>query len=206
VVVPPAVVQPPVAPPVVVPPPPVVVPPPISQASSPTDGSKPEVQSEPPEPEPGLPTIQAGIKAALTDPATGTTKPVYAEAEKVLDEARAILTNGPGTLTIGSDLIGRITSPDSPAASPVQLVDGSIEVDPTGLGLVTLTATPVVQNGRLGLQFNQLGSAASAAGALDGLKSFVEQVNVAVANAGQSITSVSITPGGIAITTGPAVP
>jgi hypothetical protein len=213
-VVPPVVpVVPPVVPPVVVPPvvaPPVVAPPAISQATTPPDGSKPDLQSKPPEPKPGLPTIQARIKGALTDPATGTTKPVYAEAEKILNEAQGILTTGPGTLTIGSDVFSRITSPDKPAASPVHLVDGAIEVDidPMGLGLsiVNVTATPVVQNGRLSLQFNALGSAAETAGALDGLKSFVEQVNIAVANAGQSVASVSITPGGIAITTGPAIP
>jgi hypothetical protein len=208
VVPPPVLVPPPVGPPPVVAPPPEVPPPPISQASGPTDGSKSELQAKPPEPKPGLPTIQARIKAALTDPTTGTTKPVYADAETILNEAQGILTTGPGTLTIGSDLISRITSPDKPAASPVQLVDGAIEVDvdPTGLGLVSLTATPVVQNGKLSLEFNSLGSAANAAGALDGLTSFVEQVNIAVANAGQSITSVSITPGGIAISTGPAIP
>ena len=215
-VVPPVVVTPPVAPPPVVPPavvppvapPPEVPPPPISQASGPIDGSKSELQAKPPEPKPGLPTIEARIKGALTDPATGTTKPVYAEAENILNEARGILTTGPGTLTIGSDLIGRITSPDNPAASPVQLVNGAIEVDvdPTGLGLVSLTATPVVQNGTLSMEFNSLGSAANAAGALDGLTSFVEQVNIAVANAGQSVASVAVTPGGIVITTGPAIP
>ena len=203
-VVPPVVI----APPPVVPPLPEVPPPPISQASGPIDGSKSELQAKPPEPKPGLPTIEARVKGALTDPATGTTKPVYADAEKILNEARGILTTGPGTLTIGSDLIGRITSPDNPAASPIQLVNGAIEVDvdPTGLGLVSLTATPVVQNGKLSLEFNSLGSAANAAGALDGLTSFVEQVNIAVANAGQSVASVAVTPGGIVITTGPAIP
>lgn len=49
---------------------------------------------------------------------------------------------------------------------------------------------------------------ASAAGLkqFDGIKAFLEHVNKAFADAGQSVASVSVSPTGIVVTTGPAVP
>jgi hypothetical protein len=43
-------------------------------------------------------------------------------------------------------------------------------------------------------------------GKLDGLKKFLENANRAVVDAGQRVTSVSVSPTGIVVTTGPAVP
>ena len=74
------------------------------------------------------------------------------------------------------------------------------------MGLPAPQVTSVVEQGRVTYSLDVAGEAAEAMGKLDGLKAFLENLNRAVADAGQRVTSVSITPSGVAITTGPATP
>jgi hypothetical protein len=124
--------------------------------------------------------------------------------QKILDPlfpgAEAILGGHPGTFTIGSSVVdGFLKTANAPLS--VELGDGAITV----AGVVD--AVPSVQNGKVAVSFAEdpiskvAGGLAGAAGGLDGLKWFVDQINSAVAQSGQHITGVSVTPGGISITT-----
>jgi hypothetical protein len=67
-----------------------------------------------------------------------------------------------------------------------------------------VTSPGEVIDGFVGLMADA--ASATSAGPFDGLNRFIEHINKAVADAGQSIASVSVTPTGITVTTGPAIP
>ncbi len=179
----------PVVPPVSVQPP-VVAPPPGPASAQATTPASPAPQRRP-----GLDTIHAGVDALSPD--------LRPEVAPLLQQAEAILHAGPGTLAIGADVIGRILAQAGPDIPAVHLTDGAITF---GDGLMAPQVTPVVEQGRVTYSLDVAGEAAEAMGKLDGLKAFLENLNRAVADAGQRVTSVSITPSGVAITTGPATP
>ena len=101
--------------------------------------------------------------------------------------------------------------------------DGTIRVG----DLLGVRATPVVRDGRVDLSFSEpskdeglqatidglvglgaemvrdKGLGEAAASQFEGLNRFVENINRAVAGAGQRIVAVQVTPGGVRITTGP---
>lgn len=173
-------------------------------------------------PEPGLPAIRAGV-ANLPDS-------VRAEAQPILERAERILAAGPGTLTIDSQTIAHVLASVKDAPS-IELQDGALVVQ---TGLLPLRATPVVSGGQVSLSFLQakptaapasageaasagldraaeglaglIATGAEAAGASEfkALDGFLANINTAVANAHQVITSVNVTPGGITVTTGSA--
>lgn len=190
----------PVVPPTTTPTPPVVqpvVPPPIVAPVAPSQGPASTTTPAPggPKPEPGLEAIRAGVN--------GLPPKVQTEVKPLFEQAEAILRTGPGTLTIGSDLIGRLMAQAGTDPNAVRLVDGAIEADQEW---VTVTITPVVTNGTVSLKLNDAGKLANGMGKLDGLTKFLENANKAVVDAGQRVTSVSVSPTGIVVTTGPAVP
>jgi len=197
-VVPPAVPPPVVAPPVAPPP---VVPPTVVQPATPaptpasTQATASTTGASVPKPEPGLEAIRAGIN--------GLKPEVQTEVKPLFEKAEGILRTGPGTLTIGSDLIGRLMAQAGTDPNAVRLVDGAIKA---GDDWVTATITPVVTNGTVSLKLDSGGKLAEGMGKLDGLKRFLENANKAVVDAGQRVTSVSVSPTGIVVTTGPAVP
>jgi hypothetical protein len=153
----------------------------------------------------------------------GLAPEVKPHVQPLLQQAQAILTSGPGSLTIGSDVIGRIAAQAGPAFKGVTLGNGAIDVSvevkidpaemlgvsglidiPTVTETVSVTATPTVEGGRLALDLGNIDRAAKATGMLDGLVRFLDLLNKAVAEAGQRIAAVSVTPEGIVVTTATA--
>ena len=200
--------EPVVTPPAVVPP---VVVPTQGAASAPT--TAPTTAATPPEPKPGLEAIRAGVEALPPE--------IKPDVEPLFQKAEGILKTGPGTLTIGSDVISKVLAQmDDPPS--LTLGNGSIEV----MG-GAVRATPVVTDGKVSLSFSKplaemitspaevidgfVGLMADAAsttsvGPFDGLNRFIDHINKAVSDAGQRIISVSVAPTGVTVTTGPAIP
>jgi hypothetical protein len=136
----------------------------------------------------------------------------------ILEQGERILASGPGTLSIPADVVAQIAAQAGPDVTGVELVDGGIQVTTTvkigggdlGFGdlklpeieqAVTVTATPTVTNGQAGLDLGSIGGLAEATGRLDGLKALLEHLNTALADAGQQVRSISVTPNGIQVTT-----
>ena len=208
---------PPVAPPAVVIPPAVVVPPPVvpptvvqpatpAPAPASTQATAPTTGASVPKPPPGLETIRAGIN--------GLKPEVKAQVSPLFDQAEAILKGGPGTLTIPSAVIASVLAGmEDPL--PIKLGNGAIEA----LG-GSVKAVPVVENGMVSLSFLRQNEgaldglvgltaellSATSVGPFDGLNTLLEHMNKAVTDAGQQVTSVTVSPTGIVVTTGPAIP
>ena len=213
----PVVVPPAVAPPQVVEPPVVAQQPVVGPAGP---GARPVTVTGP-----GHGNDVAGAPArARGHPGRGQSNlppEVKPDVEPLFQEAEGILKTGPGTLTIGSDVISKVLAQMEDAPS-LTLGNGAIEV----LG-GAVKATPVVADGKVSLSFSKplaemitsptevidgfvglMADAASATsvGPFDGLNRFIDHINKAVSDAGQRITSVSVTPTGVTVTTGPAIP
>lgn len=131
--------------------------------------------------------------------------------QPLFPEAQAILKNGPGTLTIGSDLVDQFletAQKDNSLKLSVKMTEGKLSL----MGLVDVPVAAV--NGRLAVTFphDELIRRVAGildvdvSGGLDRMKWFVDNINTAVANAGQKVASVSITKAGISITTAAATP
>ena len=193
-VVPPPVVAPPVVVPPVVAPPPAVAPP-QGPTPAPVSSPSPVTGATPPEPPPGIDAIRAGVDNLPPE--------VKSEVEPLFQEAEGILRAGPGTLTIGSDIISKVLAQKGMDPKAIRLVDGAIEADQ---GWVTATVTPIVTNGTVSLKLDSEAKLAAGLGKLDGLKKFLDNANKAVVDAGQRVTTVSVSPTGIVVTTGPAIP
>jgi len=134
-----------------------------------------------------------------------------AVVQPLFPQAQAILKSGPGTLTIGSDLVDQFletAQKDNALKLSVKMTDGK-------LSLMSLVDVPVAAvNGKLAVTFPHdevirrvtdfLDIDVSSS--LDRVKWFVDNINTAVAHAGQKVASVSVTKAGISITTAAATP
>lgn len=138
-------------------------------------------------------------------------RPQRAIVQPLFPEAQAILKNGRGTLTIGSDLVDQFletAQKDNSLKLSVKMTEGKLSL----MGLVDVPVAAV--NGRLAVTFphDELIRSiatfldADVSSGLDRMKWFVDNINTAVANAGQKVASVSITKAGISITTAAATP
>ena len=196
-VVPPAVVVPPVVPPPVVPPavvPPVVPPPVVAPSQGPA--STTTSTSAGPEPKPGLEAIRAGVDRPAKGGQAGRRAPVPAgRDDPPLRSGHAHDRLRPYRPADGT---GRDGSQGHP---PRRRRDRG-----GAKGFLTATVKPVVTNGTVSLDLGSGGKMADGLGKLDGLKKFLENANRAVMDAGQRVTSVTVSPTGIAVTTGPGTP
>lgn len=148
-----------------------------------------------PQPRPGIDTIRAAVE--------GLPPAIQPDVTQLLGQAEQVLATGSGTVTISSEVIDRLLAHAGPDVPAARLGDGTITF---GEGFLAPDVTPVIQGGRLTFTTDAVGEAAAAMGKFDLVRMLLDQVNQAVADAGQQVTSVSVTPGGIAITTGPAAP